>query len=201
MKPLFQLPTTAPASTSSSGGFALSRSRYLPQPRVSAHLIRPENAGELVANLPAPGHCLHAIIRGDFILNDLIVGIVRQSGPCPRLAIGTLSMNPENAREIRKLLDEGLVGGIEMIISDYFFRTSRDAVEECFAILPPPGTTWIKTRSHVKLALIPSDSNAYVLHGSANLRSSANLENLTIENDRQLLDWHQEWISELRDTL
>ena len=197
MKPLFQLAPPAPLTTSTGQGFALSRSRYLPQQRIGKHLVHPDNAAELLANLPVPGHVLHSIIRGDFILNDLICQIVRQSGPCPRLTIGTLSMNPENARELRKLIDEELVGGITMVISDYFFRTSREAVEECFAILPEPATTWIKVRSHVKLALIPTAENAYVLHGSANLRSSANLENLTVENDRKLLEWHADWIAEL----
>jgi len=200
MKPLFSLPPTTPATPQTTQGFALSRSRYLPQQRIGKHLIHPANAAELLAQLPAPGHVLHTVVKGDFILNDLITAIVRKTGPCPRLTVGTLSMNPENARELRKLLDAALVGGITMLISDYFFRTSRDAVEECFQILPSPVTTWIKTRSHVKIALIPSGSNSYVLHGSANLRSSANLENLTIENDRALLDWHQGWIDELQTT-
>ena len=340
-RPLFSLAAPPPATAPTGQKFALAHSRHLPTQRISRHMIKPENAAEILAQLPPPGHCLHTIIRGDFILNDLIVGIVRQASqravvaakwavlkvgnptfapippiggidratatatrdeaakkgqarkpadsvvekipqqnesksrdqaakavgvnlsdraladwcgvsaptvsdvrcksfttepkeptysdgvmppatkpniaeeyekatrtgkdgkqhPVPVLTIGTLSMNPENARELAKLLDEGLVGGITMVISDYFFRTSRDAVEECFQILPAPSTRWIKTRSHAKICLIPTGTDAFVLHGSANLRSSANLENLTIENDRALLDWHAGWIPELTTTL
>ncbi len=197
MKPLFTLTETAPATAPTGQSFALSRSRHLPTQRLGKHMIRPENATEILANLPQPGHVLHTVVKGDFILTDLITQIARQSGQCPRLTLGTLSMNPENARELAKLRDEELIGGITLVLSDFFFRTSRDAVEECFQILPAPSTRWIKCRSHVKIALIPTADDAYVLHGSANLRSSANLENLTIENDRQLLEWHASWVSEL----
>lgn len=56
----------------------------------------------------------------------------------------------------------------------------------------------VVTRSHAKCILIPTEAGAfYVVEGSSNLRSSDNLEQMTIFNSKEVHDWHAAWIDEI----
>jgi hypothetical protein len=52
-------------------------------------------------------------------------------------------------------------------------------------------------RNHAKIILVSYDDNWFTFETSANLRSSDNLETMTIFNDREIHDFHAEWIDEI----
>lgn len=54
------------------------------------------------------------------------------------------------------------------------------------------------TGSHAKVTLMaPEEGGHYTLHGSANLRSSASIEQFALENDADLYAFHLAWIQAL----
>ena len=57
-------------------------------------LIHPDNARFLLKHLPADEHeRTHAILRGDFVLCDIIPLLVEARGRCPHLHIATLGLS------------------------------------------------------------------------------------------------------------
>lgn len=158
-------------------------------------MIRPENCRELVSLLPAPDEILHCVLRGDFVLCDLIPFLLRARGKCPHLHVATLGMSVRNAETLRDLVREGTVGKLSVFVSHYFqavdkTTTFHNVTRTLEGIAP------IKVdRSHAKIMLIPTErGDHFVLEGSANLRSSDSIEQLTIFNDADLLAFHREWL-------
>jgi len=185
---------TRPANTP----FALPANRFAVSKPMARHLLRPRNADEILERLPARGETLHAIVRGDFVLCSLVSRMLRSCGPVDRLILATLSMSSENGRDLRRLLDDGIAGEIVMIVSDYFARTSKSEMANILTHMQSKKVSWIKCRSHAKLALFQTAEASYVISGSGNLRSSGNIETIDIANDAALLQFHESWVAELK---
>lgn len=161
--------------------------------------IRPENALALLPHLPeGPEDRTHAVLRGDFVLCDLIPAIIRERGRCPQLHIATLGMSGGNAESLAALHQAGLVGGITICCSVYFRQVDRTStwpeVERHLGGI----AKLIVSRNHAKVIVLPTESgDHYVIEGSANLRSSDNLEQIVVFNDPDLATFHRGWMAEL----
>lgn len=163
--------------------------------------IRPENARALLPHLPTnPDERTHAVLRGDFILCDIIPAIIRERGRCPHLRIATLGMSGANAECLASLHQAGLIGEITICCSVYFRQVDRTAtwpeVEGHLGKI----AKLIVSRNHAKVICLPTESgDHYVIEGSANLRSSDNLEQIAVFNDPDLEAFHAGWMAELED--
>lgn len=161
-------------------------------------LIQPENAKPILGMLPENGERLHCILRGDFVLCDLIPLIVRARGRCPHLRIATLGLSTSNAECLRALQSEGLVGEITLVASHYFQQVDKNTTFRRVMTILGGAAKVIITRSHAKVFLIPTErGDWFAIEGSANLRSSDNLEQIVIFNDKETHDLHRDWMEEL----
>lgn len=167
--------------------------------------IRPENALTVVRRLPAPGETTHCILRGDFVLADLLPYLL-DGYVCDHLRIATLTMSVENAKLLRKLRDSGQVGRLTMVISHYFQQVNKSTIYHDIRGVLDEVATFTVMRSHAKVICIarrrPEEATAcdwLTIEGSANLRSSDNLEQMTIFNDEEVHAHHAEWIDYVRD--
>ena len=206
-KPLFSLPTgpTAPVAPVGSKGFALPASRFhetqrrlalAKRGRPAKCLIRPTNCQEVMDHLPAPGETTHCILMGNFIMGDLLSQILRERGPAGHVRLATLSLSEKNADSLAELLENGQIGELSLLVSDYFAQVSKDSVAPyCRARLS--AARWGVSRVHCKVFVLPCGADNFTIHGSANLRSSANAENMAIENCPDLARFHSEWIDQL----
>lgn len=162
-------------------------------------LIRPENAKGVVDHLPGPGERTHCILRGDFVLCDLIPAIIAERGRCEHLHVATLGLSSGNADTLATLRARGLVGGLTLVCSHYFAQvdkttTFRDVTHRLQGL-----ARLIISRSHAKVICLPTASgDHFVIEGSANLRSSDNTEQMVIFNDADTLAWHRAWMEELK---
>ena len=158
-------------------------------------LIKPENATALLPHLPAgPGDRTHAVLRGDFVLCDLIPAIIAERGRCERLHIATLGMSSANADSLLALG----IPHITILCSLYFAKVDRDTVYREVAAKLAGRARLIVARNHAKVICLPTcTGDHFVIEGSANLRSSDNIEQITILNDAELLAFHVEWIEHL----
>jgi hypothetical protein len=158
-------------------------------------LIRPENALAVLPHLPKPDERTEAILNGDFVLCDLIPAIIAHRGKCAHLRATSLSLSGANAQTLADLHKTGKIGRLTLVVSHYFRHVdSTDiflAVTEALKGVTRPHVC----RMHCKVVLIPtSKGDWFTLSGSANLRSSNCLEQLSITNDRATHDFHTTWI-------
>lgn len=121
--------------------------------------IRPENALALLPHLPTnPDERTHAILRGDFVLCDIIPAIIRERGRCPHLHIATLGMSGANAETLASLHQAGLIGEITICCSIYFRQVDRTAtwpeVERHLGAI----AKLIVSRNHAKVICLPTES-------------------------------------------
>lgn len=158
-------------------------------------MVRPENAAELAKYLPEPGDCTHAVVRGDFVMGNIIPLILGER-IAALVGIATLGMSRENAAMLAELMAAGKVQRLFLLVSHYFSQVDKSGTyREVKGIL---GDAVVVARNHAKVILISAAPDFFVVEGSANLRSSDNIEQFAIWNDEELLNWHLEWMQEVQ---
>jgi hypothetical protein len=165
-------------------------------------LIHPDNARFLLDHLPADEHeRTHGILRGDFVLCDIIPLLIEARGRCPHLHIATLGLSTANAEALASLRARGLIDQITLVCSHYFSKVNRHSTyREVMAVLNGIARV-VVTRSHAKVICMPTAAgDHFVIEGSANLRSSDNTEQITIYNDADLCGWHARWLEGLSES-
>ena len=158
-------------------------------------LIKPENAGELCGEVfkLRPSDRLHAITPGNFVFCELVIQLCTEASP-KTLTLATLSLSMGNVDALKTAIDDGRIGSLNFLISDYFANVNKPIMAhmEQSAI----GRKWRigRARNHAKIALFDC---GLVIETSANLRSSDNIEQITAMHDGELYCFHREWISKL----
>ena len=158
--------------------------------------IKPENARTVITNLPSPGDHTHCLLKGDFILGDLIP-LMLTGQHCTHLRIATLGLSVHNAETLANLRETSMVDQITLLTSLYFREVNKDETFKTVMERLAGHAKLVVARSHVKIILIPTATANWVMESSANLRSSDNLELMTIFNDKEIHDWHAAWIDEM----
>lgn len=162
--------------------------------------IRPENAKRVLDHLPSdPNDRTHAVLRGDFVLCDLIPALIAARGHCPHLQIATLGLSVDNAQTLAALLDAGQVDRLTLVVSHYFQQVDKTTtwpqVDALLGKASRRRSRLAVTRSHAKVILVPTAAgDHFALEGSANLRSSDNLEQIVITNDAETMAFHARWL-------
>ena len=188
------------------GLFALSKNRFLRQFHATANtdwkkrrgvrtFIKPENARQILDHLPEPGDCTHAVVRGDFVLCEIVPAIIGDT-PAELVAIATLGMSKANAIQLADLRSRGLIQHLRVIVSHYFAGVDKTGTfADVCQIL---GDNAPKVcRNHSKVILIQQPGRHFVIAGSANLRSSDNIEQFSIWNDPEVFAFHLGWMNEI----
>lgn len=158
-------------------------------------LIKPENAKSLLPHLPRRGETTHAIVRGDFVLGE-IIPVILGNRKAEHLGIATLGMSEANAEMLQSLKNRNAVEDLRVIVSHYFASVDADSVYA--AVCKILGSDEIKvTRNHAKVILIKCPPDYFCIAGSANLRSSDNIEQFAIWNDEEIYQFHKNWMDEL----
>lgn len=137
-----------------------------------------------------------AIVSGNFIFGDFIEAfMVRNNCKAVRMDITTLSLGQENVDSLRTLIEKEYVDNLNLIVSIYFYAHEihrlipylydRLDIDSRFQ-LAIAGT-------HMKTCLIETlGGKKIIIHGSANLRSSGNIEQFTIEENPELYEFYRE---------
>ena len=162
---------------------------------IKQSMVKYQNAKDLALQLDLENRTF-AIIDGKFIFGDLIEAIiVERNWRVKNLIISTLSLDQNNIDSLAGLLKCNEVQNMGLIISDFFFsHTQRDLIPYIQQELDYKDRFQLAVcRSHCKIALIETDQHKLVIHGSANLNSSGNIEQIMIENNPDLFDFTFEY--------
>ncbi len=183
--------------------------RYL-QPRIYesiAQKVKFEHACDLIDGLKLePGFRMFAFVSGNFVFGDVIEALVTQLGiQIKRMTIQTLSMSQNNVDSLRNVIDECFeLESLRLILSDYFYAHERQPgklVPYIYERLDVDDVLDVAFASvHTKIVTLETvDGLKVVIDGSANLRSSRNVEQFRIECDADLYDYVESFADRIFD--
>jgi hypothetical protein len=174
--------------------------RYIKPPKcrgIPDRMLKYEYAQDLAKDIKVTKGSRHfIIISGNFIAGDFIEAlIVKNNWHVKTLTISTLSMHQGNVDSLVNLIEGNFVDAISLIVSDYFFAHERGGlVRYIYQNLDKDRRfQFAAAGTHCKIANIETHCGLkIVIHGSANLRSSGNIEQMQIEENAQLYDFNQD---------
>lgn len=174
--------------------------RYIKPPKcleIPDRLLKYEYAEQLANDLTIDAGCRYfVIISGNFIAGDFIEAlVVKNNWHVKEMTVSTLSMSQGNVDSLGNLTEGGFVDKLNIIVSDYFFGHERSGLMKyIYQELDKNDVLQVAAAgTHCKICNIEThDGLKVVIHGSANLRSSGNIEQLCVEENPVLYDFNQE---------
>lgn len=172
---------------------------------VPTYSVRYDNARQLAESMKWTGKLprYDAFVSGNFVFADFIEAFLRHNEcKATHMTIATLSMNYDNVDMLRDLMEDGYIDDLLIVISAYFWGYER------WKLMPYLYEKLdIDDRLQVAVAGIHTKTCNFVtlggkkicMHGSANLRSSSNIELFTIEENAKLYDFYEETYGILAD--
>ena len=137
-----------------------------------------------------------AFVSGNFVFGDVLEALVEEGKiSVRRLGIQTLSMNDENIDSIRNILEMQPVEALDIVLSDYWYsheNHKNGLVPYLFEELDLEDLELHVAFAGVHSKIVTVETlkgNTLTMHGSANLRSSGNVEQLHISPDRGLYEF------------
>lgn len=149
------------------------------------------------------GNRYDVIVSGNFVFGDYIEALlVNYNIKCTELTITTLSLNQENADSLAMLMEKGYIDKLNLVISIYFYGHERNnLMPYIYEKLDIDNRFQLAVASiHTKTVQMHTlGGKKIVMHGSANLRSSGNIEQFTIEINEDLYDFYQDMSENILD--
>lgn len=146
----------------------------------------------------------YSIVSGNFIFGDLLEAlIINQQVKVKNLYICTLSLSENNVDSLVNIMESGLCEDLHLATSSYFYSHERtNLIRYIYEELEnkPWGFTLSISGSHMKIALIETDELKITMQGSANLRSSGNIEQFSINENEELFDFNKAYIDIIEET-
>jgi hypothetical protein len=183
-------------------------SRYIKPKKnndINENFIKTKNAADLATKIKvAPNERLYCILNGSFIFGDLIEQLIfRKNLLVNELTIATLSLSKTNIDGLAELMKLEYIEKFNLIVSDYFYSHERyKLVPYIYEMLDHDNKFQLAVgMTHTKICLMKTDNDDYVvIHGSANLRSSNNIEQIMIENNKELYDFNYDFFQIVIET-
>ena len=160
--------------------------------------IMPKNARGFVEAFPTdPGHTLHAMVCGDFVMGDILPMIDEVYGPISKIRISTLSLSIKNCEKIAALMVKRPELVFSLVISDFFQNTNGKVYDAILNLVQKPfGKRFRLTvqRTHAKIFLFETPGFLFCIETSANLRSSNNQEQAVVNCDPEVYAFYGDWM-------
>lgn len=164
---------------------------------IPERMMRYEFADQMAREIkPEVGMKFFCVLSGRFIAGDFIEAwVVAHNIHVKRMTISTLSLSEANVDSLANILNGGFVEDLNLIVSDYFFsHERRNLIPYIYDQLDKENKFQLAVAgTHCKMCLIETvGGSKVVMHGSANLRSSGNMEQICIEENKPLYDFNFE---------
>lgn len=152
------------------------------------------------------GFRMFAFVAGNFVFGDLLEAMTQtRRWTISKMTIQTLSLNRYNIDSIANIVKMSGMEELRILISYYWYANYLNAkkgeqalVPYLFETLEPLTNLSVAImRTHSKVvSVLTNKGNKVVMHGSANLRSSDNIEQVCIECDPDLYDFVERFADE-----
>ena len=184
------------------------RTRIL-QPRIDATVLTQavlfEHALELAEKIDLSGKTrTYAWVSGAFIFGDILEALWRiKNIDIKELSIASLSISEENVDSWAGLLSQANIEKFNLVCSAYFYSHYKyDLVPYLYQQIGNDPRVQIAFGAyHMKIiTLTTHHGNTLTIHGSANMRSSTNIEQMMVEpNNPELHDFNARMIADICD--
>jgi hypothetical protein len=183
----------------------LQESRYI-KPRlkkeISERRLKYKYAEDLAKDIEISEDARYfVILNGSFIFGDFIEALlVEKNYHVKNMHISTLSLSQNNVDSIRNLIVGNYVDNVNLLVSAYFYSHERKSlVEYIYEKCDIDNKFQLSVaRVHTKIVLIETYcGKKIVMHGSANLRTSGNVEQMCIEVNDELYDFNIEVFADM----
>ena len=148
-----------------------------------------------------------AFVSGNFVFGDFMESLVDLGKlTVKRMGIHTLSLNDENIDSIRNIIEWQPVERLDIVLSDYWYSHERKPgglVQYLFEELDVKDLDLHVAfcGTHAKVWTVETLlGNTLTVHGSANLRSSGNVEHVCISPNRELFDFCDSMLKRMIET-
>ncbi|GAA4338588.1 hypothetical protein GCM10023149_48660 [Mucilaginibacter gynuensis] len=173
-------------------------SRIIKPPKsneIAEHLLKYDDAEKLAKEIIIDSKSRYfVVINGSFIFGDFIEAlIVVNNFHVKQMIISTLSMSENNVDSLANLVNGNFVDELNLIVSDYFYSHERyNLIEYLYQELDKDDKFQLAVAgTHCKICIFETHCDKKILiHGSANLRSSSNIEQFVIEENELLYDFN-----------
>lgn len=146
---------------------------------------------------------IDCLVSGNFVFGDFIEAyFVEHQIHTERMVISTLSMNQNNIDSLKTLMLKGYVDNLDIVISRYFYGLEKwQLIPYLYKELDFDNRFQLAVAAvHTKVMLAKTLGEKHlVITGSANLRSSMNIETFTIEDNKQSYDFHLDYHDKIMD--
>lgn len=135
---------------------------------------------------------------GDFIEAYLTT----QRACAKKMTISTLSLSQNNVDSLHTLMDKGYIEELNLIISVYFWGNERSSLVPYIYKQLDIGDRFQLAVAGVHTKTVHFETlggRKIIMHGSANLRSSGNIEQFTMEENPELYDFYDDHFSRILD--
>ena len=164
--------------------------------RMRSDFVLYDNAVRMAKELRLdPGERFDAFVSGSFIFGDFIEAYLTTHNACAkRMIISTLSMSQDNVDSLHVLMDKGYIQRLDLVISAYFWGNERcGLIPYIYRMLDMGDRFQLAVAGiHTKTCQFETlGGRKIVMHGSANLRSSGNIEQFTMEENPDLYTFYE----------
>lgn len=179
------------------------------QPRIDTSILTQtvhfNHAEELADRIDLSGKTrTYAWVSGSFIFGDILEALWRRRNiDIKSLSMVSLSISEENIDSWAGLLHQGNLEKLNLVCSAYFYSHYKfDMVPYLYQQIGNDPRVQIAFGAyHMKVITLETHhGNTLTIHGSANMRSSMNVEQIMVEpNNRELHDFNARLIDEICD--
>lgn len=145
----------------------------------------------------------YALVSGDFIFGDLLEAlIIDKETHIKRLDIATLSLSQDNIDSLRNIMDSGFCLKLRLIVSHYFYSHERNGLVPYLYQELDRGERFqfSVAGNHTKITCFETfEGLKFTIHGSANLRSSQNVEQFMLTQDTDMFDFNTKYLDTIHD--
>ena len=136
------------------------------------------------------------IVNGSFIFGDFIEAfIVENQINVLEMTISTLSYSKDNIDSLKNLFDADYIQELNIIVSDYFYSHEKNKlIKYTYDQFENNNFQLATAGTHCKICQFKTEGNKHIIiHGSVNLRSSGNIEQFVIEDNKELYNFNKEY--------
>jgi len=164
------------------------------------HYLKAKALSDLCVK-PLPNEQYRIVTEKQFNAYALILYLL-QTEIIEELNIAIYRINEPTVVSIIELIEQGKIKRANFVISNFFNQTKKP---EKWAILlrdycsKSDKCTHRYTHNHAKVVTIKTNSGYYVFEGSGNMSDNARIEQYVFENNKDVFDFHTNWIKGLID--
>ena len=170
--------------------------------RTAPDFVMYDNAVKLARDIKVDyGQRADALVSGNFIFGDFIEAFLTTHNiKATTMTISTLSLSQNNVDSLHNLIKAGYIDELNLIVSTYFYANEiRSLIPYIYRNLDMGDCFQLAVADiHTKTCQFTTlGGRKIIIHGSANLRSSNNIEQFTIEENPELYGFYDDVFSKI----